>query len=132
MFPTFEINVGLLVNGAPALTVKEVTQELSLAGFHVTAQRVVTAQHDKGVEPTVVARVIYPHDRLALGSFARFLDVAYKLRQDAIAVVPVQPETWGGENRMPSSRLIGPKADEWGPFNPEYFHPFSEDKVCPL
>ena len=95
------VNIGLHVQGADPLTPHQVVRELFGAGVNVLCYQV----RQSASEPTLVAWI----DRALTADEAFLLAVA--LKQEAIAQ---QIEDGSGE-------LFGPMADEWGPFNPDFF-----------
>lgn len=112
---TITVNVGLAVAGKRNITTREAIHAVEQYGFIVGASRLIHAEHAKGSEDTLVARItdtqhgINVQDRLWL--------VAHLLEQEAIAV------------RLASGRgvLVGPKAHNWGQFNSAFFHEFVEE-----
>lgn len=102
----FIINIGLnTANGA--ITSEEARETLRAYGFSIVRDAVL----DSDSEPTPVAKVINQGASpiILLQLLHR---VAEALDQDCIAVY--RECTLGGA-------LVGPRAAEWGPFNPEYF-----------
>lgn len=73
---------------------------------------VIVACHvyDSDTEPTVVAVVALQHNAWRIAHALEL--VATALAQEAVAV-------YNPENNV--GILIGPKAEQWGPFNPEFF-----------
>ena len=99
------LNIGLHVNGKPELTPAQVLCAVWKTGSLILAHTV----KESTTEPTVVLEIARPLNRTE-GEL-----VANELRQEAIA----QLHKGTGE-------LFGPKAQEWGPFNPEFFLTFEE------
>lgn len=103
MEATFILNIGLNTADG-AIAVEEVRKVLRAYGFSILREALL----ESDTEPTLVAEV-------ATG-FATALQLLYQvseeLKQDCIAVY--RELTGGGA-------LIGPRAAEWGPFNPEFF-----------
>jgi len=101
------INIGLHVNGrrntksAVVNQAFETARALRALGLKVVRARVVHSN----TEPTYVALVT---NGVSNNDLIYLCD---RLEQDAIAAYY---ETGVGT-------LVGPKAEEWGPFNPEYF-----------
>lgn len=100
------VNIGLHVKGADPLTPRQVVAAISREGIMV--QRYAVRQ--SASEPTLVAQL----HRALTGNEAYWLAVI--LDQEAIA-----QQTADGEGQ-----LHGPKAEEWGPFNPDFFLTFEE------
>ena len=94
------VNIGLDIPGGGTLSVDEVLAALTAAGVKVGQHAV----HKSNTEQTVVASL----DRALTPEEAHALSVA--LKQEAIA----QMSNGQGE-------LYGPQAENWRPFNPEYF-----------
>lgn len=109
-----EVNVGLSTNDGGTVSVTQAIAALQRRGFVVVAQRVVCARHAKGSEDTLVARLLLPKQPGT--ALTRLYFVAKDLRQDAIAVM------WSDAAGI----LVGPRASEWGSFDPYYFHRFNE------
>ncbi len=105
-FIKFIINIGLNTADG-AITPEEARERLLANEFSIVRDAVL----ESDTEPTLVAEVTtwaaYPFTALQL-----LYQVAEELNQDCIAVYRVG--TLGGA-------LVGPRADAWGPFNPEYF-----------
>lgn len=94
------VNIGLHTNVGGTLTADEALAALRAKGLKVQE----SAVHQSNTEPTLVARTdraLTPEEGDALSS---------ELSQDAIA-----------QNGPQGGALYGPKADEWGPFNPDFF-----------
>lgn len=94
------VNIGLATNDGGAITADEAIAALRSIGVEV----VETAQHESDTEQTLVARLSRP----LTPEEGEALSVA--LRQDAVA------QAFGVEGA-----LFGPKKDDWGPFNPQFF-----------
>lgn len=124
-FPTFEVNIGLTRNdGQGSLSPGYVHDAIQQMGLLVVARRVAYANHTRGGEDTFIARVIDPVSHTGSTTPTTLSVLAAYLHQDAIAVVPhsdVSPHV--------TPHLVGPKADEWGPFDPQYFVPFGCDSL---
>lgn len=110
MSPNVLLNVGLAVNGCEALTEFDALWALMREGVVVT--RFTTSK--SSTERTVVVAATLPADP-AHGMQAVYR-AAERLGQDCIAVW--DPEALQGA-------LVGPRADQWGDFNPAYFIDFS-------
>ncbi len=95
-----DLNIGLDVGGKTALSQADVLAALKGRGIKV--KNAVTQQ--SGTEPTVVARTSRPL------SPDQANGIAADLGQESIA--QAGPE---------GNALFGPKAPQWGPFNPGYF-----------
>ena len=96
------LNIGLAREGNKNIGVGTVLRELGQRGFNPSE----CAIRHSDTEITVVAEVE------AGESTSPFYYLAQVLGQDCIAVY--QPDAQKG-------RLIGPKAEAWGEFNPEFF-----------
>lgn len=94
------VNIGLAVNGGSAITAAEAVKALQDVGAKVNSQNV----HQSDTEQTLVATLDRPLTP-AEGS-----TVSAALKQESIAQL---------HNGV--GALHGPKAAEWGPFNPDYF-----------
>lgn len=102
----FIINIGLNTADG-AITPEEARETLRAYGFSILRDAVL----ESDTEPTLVAEVINPGaSPIILPQLLHI--VAEELDQDCIAVY--RELTGAGS-------LIGPRAAEWGPFNPEYF-----------
>ena len=101
------VNVGLHVKGSEPLNPKEVIEALFREGVYVVRYAVMQSAS----EPTLVAEL----DKPLTDNQAYW--IAAVLHQEAIA-----QQTKDGEGR-----LHGPLAEEWGPFNPDFFLTFLEE-----
>jgi hypothetical protein len=108
------LNIGLARNdGQPNHTLEHVVAELTRSGLIVqSGARVVQSD----TEPTAVLRLtpatVARHSMSSLHHTLHL--VACFLNQDCIAIHDTShPATYGA--------LVGPKAKEWGEFNPELF-----------
>lgn len=103
----FILNIGLNRASGGTLTPKLARLALLTNGFLIVNDAVL----ESDTEPTLVAEVINPGASpiILLQLLRRVVEA---LGQDCIAVY--RERTRGGA-------LIGPRAAEWGPFNPEYF-----------
>lgn len=111
MDKTLLLNVGLAVkgvDGGPAQYSKTVT--LLRAIFGIVSEKLVTAQYGATVERTVVAQVVTDQPLETIK--ARLAILSDELEQDCVAV-----STDDGKNGF----LVGPRAAEYGDFNPDYF-----------
>lgn len=107
------LNIGLARNdGAPDNGVLHVVVKLNQFGFRLKAGEVHEVTHALGTERTLVVEV-YPRDGIA--TRAAVYRLSLELAQDCIAVGFVQDGT------VTSGELIGPKAADWGEFDPAYF-----------
>jgi hypothetical protein len=96
------INFGLLTNKGSDVYPHEVLSTMVEMGLHPTG--VCFAESD--TEPTLIAQISRePSPEEAAALCERF-------SQDCFAVY---------DNTTKRGALLGPKASEWGPFNPEYF-----------
>lgn len=102
------LNVGLNVGDKPTWILDEVL--LMLLATNRRDLRAVVKQ--SATEATAVVEIDPPLTKKEAG------DICFWLKQDCIAQ---QLEDGSG-------MLYGPKAEEWGPFNPEYFLNFDEEK----
>lgn len=122
-FTCYELNIGLNVTGAdntPAAVVARALKavrllDVLLSRNCVVATRAVDSTYSGPdgapvVETTLLVSVAGQIAQASLRNIVYAL--AEELEQDCIAVY--EPETGRGE-------LIGPKAADWGGFNPEYF-----------
>lgn len=109
------LNIGLARNdGKPDNGILHVVAKLNDYGFKLVAGEVFEVMHGKGTEQTLIAEVEYQHHaQYHIGVAVHVLSL--KLAQDCIAVGYVSDGSVLGGN------LYGPKAHEWGQFNPEYF-----------
>jgi thioredoxin reductase len=94
------VNIGLNVNDGSKITPEEAISELEKQGVKVTRQSV----EQSNTEPTLIASLSRPLTPEEADK------VSKSLKQDAIA----QFDGSKGE-------LYGPKAEDWKPFNPDYF-----------
>jgi len=106
------LNIGMARKSLPNTTAARVVAELFHAGFQVQAHAVFQSD----TEPTVVA-IVKPVDFM---QDERLFSVAIELGQDCIAVYDLD---------LAKGRLIGPKADEWGEFNGDYFIKFDGGRL---
>lgn len=124
------LNIGLEVSPArladtygadrliPSHALAVLRATLPLGALVVRAQRLPANAQS---EPTLVVHVYVP----GYMPDSRWHDVADALYQDAIAVVPFTAEP---RERPDWKRggLYGPRAEEWGPFNRDYFRIFED------
>lgn len=100
--PAAILNVGLDTrDGARPITVAAVCEALRAIGRAIVTVEV----RESNTEPTAVVVIDYALSRAKLAA------LSVVLRQDCIA----QLDTYG------NGILAGPKADAWGPFNPDFF-----------
>ncbi len=98
------LNVGLKIGTTDRLiTAGRVLQVAEHLGLRVTKLSI----HESNTEPTAVVTIE------GRASTATLFIMADSLHQDAIAVLY--------EGVGNGGLLVGPKEDEWGPFNPDYF-----------
>lgn len=102
----FIVNIGLKSDTLGDISVELAKQMLWAADLLIKNETVLQSD----TEPTLVVRVTSINGPSF--TLANLRQLAIDLGQDCIAVY--RPKTGGGA-------LIGPKAAEWGPFNPEYF-----------
>lgn len=111
-----ELNVGLKRNnGLPEVRARHVEDTL-VHNRGVSVPRFREAHSN--TEPTLVCQFVWLGDRAPLRYFVTALCRVFG--QDCIAVY--YPADLDGE-------LIGPKAAEWGSFNPEFFIRYRDQKV---
>ena len=113
MLPHILLNIGLARKGKPDLHVVDVL--LALEGHGVTVFR--HAVHQSATEATVVAAVELPRapderHAAAHGDLGAVYRAAQQLEQDCIAVY---------DPAIKQGILVGPKAADWGEFQPRYF-----------
>lgn len=106
MEATFILNIGLNTTDG-AITLEEARKVLRAYGFSILREALL----ESDTEPTLVAEVATGFTT-TLTVLQLLYWVAEELEQDCIAVY--REYTLGGA-------LVGPRADAWGPFNPEYF-----------
>lgn len=102
----FILNIGLKSDTLGDISVELAKQMLWAADLLIKSETVLQSD----TEPTLVVRVTSINGPSF--TLANLRQLAIDLGQDCIAVY--RPKTGGGA-------LIGPKAAEWGPFNPAYF-----------
>ncbi len=98
------LNVGLNVGDVLTLSPLEVLSALWRAALQEGVEVLEARVHDSSSEPTLVARLSHPLSTQTLN------DLSVTLRQDAVA-------QWAAGR----GTLAGPKADLWGPFDPDFF-----------
>lgn len=106
MEATFTLNIGLNTTDG-AITIEEARKTLRAYGFSILREALL----ESDTEPTLVAEVTTGF-ATTLAVLQLLYQVSEELEQDCIAVYH---ELTG------AGTLIGPRAAEWGPFNPEYF-----------
>lgn len=97
------LNIGLDTNDGKVLGIGRIANSLENHGYTISKISVV----ESDTEPTAVVDVI------AQAWAKNMYSVAQDLAQDAIAV------STGGD--LIQGVLVGPSAENWGEFNPEYF-----------
>lgn len=107
------LNVGCARKGQPDLQPADVL--LALGGHGVTVFRHVV--HQSNTETTVVAAIELPRapderHAAAHGDLGSVYRAAQQLEQDCIAVY---------DPAIKQGILVGPKAADWGEFQPKYF-----------
>ncbi len=107
------INLGLAVSGAHAHTAEQAL--VALARERISVIRHETIMSD--TEPTLVAEVDLPavpdtRHPLACGDYGALYRVAQRLQQDCLAVY---------DEAAQRGQLVGPRASQWGAFNPKFF-----------
>lgn len=98
------LNIGTTSEGRPNLKETEMVLELYHAGFIVEDHKIIQSD----TEPTLVARVLAP----SYHTDERIHSLSVLWNQECIAVY---------DRIAGTGRLVGPKAEAWGDFNPEYF-----------
>lgn len=95
------LNIGLDIPGGGRLTPEEVAARIAEAGINIRSSVV----HSSDTEPTFIATIDRPLSKMEADQLSA------DLRQEAIV------------QRMPdgTGASYGPQADNWGPYNPEYF-----------
>ena len=106
MEATFILNIGLNTADG-AIAIEEARKVLRAYGFSILREALL----ESDTEPTLVAEVATGF-ATTLTVLQLLYQVSEELKQDCIAVY--RGLTRGGA-------LIGPRAAEWGPFNPEFF-----------
>ena len=100
------LNIGLARDGKSNIGVGTALRDLNSLGFAILRH----AGHTSDTEQTLVAEVLHLGSTRMVGN--NLYHLATLLGQDCIAVV----------NEDTGDRaLIGPRADKWGEFNPDYF-----------
>lgn len=100
---TITLNIGLKTNRGAALSVQDVLDRL-----HYNTNIIDIGTKHSTTEPTLIVQChVLAHDLHKL-----IYAIAVDLHQDCIAV------SFDGGT---TGQLIGPHADKWGDFNPEYF-----------
>lgn len=108
------LNIGLHTNTGGRLNPFTALDALRERGIEITTHAV----HTSDTEPTLVVAVD------CAGEFALLVNrLSEELGQDAIAAWFPRPVATNGRVDWSKSTgmLFGPKAAEWGPFNPEFF-----------
>jgi hypothetical protein len=107
MTPKYILNIGLAVESRDAVLPEgEVVLALDAAGIQIVGDhRVVPSD----TEPTFVAEVRVPY---ATNLEPLLYALSVRLLQECIAVFNTATH---------EGQLYGPRAADWGPFNPEYF-----------
>lgn len=99
--PRVLVNVGLAIPGGGELSREQAVQALSDAGLNPGGMEV----RQSNTEPTLIAEIDDAQPEV-------FEALSRNLRQDSVAVY--NPATKAGE-------LYGPKAEDWRPFNKDFF-----------
>lgn len=101
---------------------REARAALRAVGFRIQAYRFVPPDY---MDPSKEGTHIVTLDATPIQAgmvYASIYGVARALHQDCIAVRVEVPSRWpNGGVRVLDSKLIGPAADKWEPFNPAYF-----------
>ena len=104
------VNVGLVRNTEGFLRGSDVAGAFDDEGFEIVDSRITLAQ---GVNDEDTWIGLIETGRGMVASFATIAAISKRLDQDCIAVAnPDHPDC---------GKLIGPKAKDWGEFNPDYF-----------
>jgi hypothetical protein len=101
-WPKTILNIGHNVNGLPALDRSHVTIALYPLRHHMESHEVMQSTSE---QTSVIVLDCYVDDAL-------LLVLCEQLQQDAIAAFDTAEGT---------GRVVGPRASEWGGFNPDYF-----------
>jgi len=123
-----ELNVGLHVS----VTGEYIKPSLALAVVEsiLTPVIIKSRVQQSSTEPTLIAKVKMEGYGLTLASVhAAIYKVAAMLGQDCIAVLdcdPVEHAPRYDRSHNLKGWLIGPRAEAWGEFNPEYFILFDQ------
>lgn len=105
------INIGLHRNMGGIIPATLALNELRRSGVRIDRFAVI----DSDSEPTLTAELRGDLD----GEFLN--ELCDRLNQDCVAVI----DSLGGQ-------LYGPKAADWGPFNPAYFYTVAGGRLEPL
>ena len=105
MEATFILNIGLNTADG-AIAVEEARKTLRAYGFSILREALL----ESDTEPTLVAEVA-TRFATTITVLQPLYQVSEELKQDCIAVY----------RGLTGGALVGPRADAWGPFNPEYF-----------
>lgn len=108
------VNIGLARSGQSNIAIGTVLREVASHGFEVVEH--ITLESD--TEPTVVARLRTVQSWATVQRRVHFLSIL--LGQDCIAVY---------ELSLSKGALCGPRAAEWGPFNPDFFLLFDNSRL---
>lgn len=123
----YTLNVGLDRNdGRGRIDTVAVVERLGQLGFSVLRAQV----RESSTEPTLVVRMV---DRLNTLPYikARMDGLAREFQQDCVAIRldesrhPVEFGDFHMQTFCGNGLLIGPKAHEWGTFQPEFFLDYS-------
>ena len=107
MEATFILNIGLNTADG-AIAVEEAREALRAYGFSILREALL----ESDTEPTLVAELTTGFATTTTTTVLQLLyQVSEDLDQDCIAVY----------RGLTGGALVGPRADAWGPFNPEYF-----------
>ena len=123
---TVELNIGLLasehaVTREPFAPIQPVVARCAVRDrLHFPALGAFETRVEPcGNEPTLVVRLRVPIEFIVEGRLAATVyGLAVSLEQDCIAVY------YADGARADTGDLIGPRAAEWGEFNPEFFSRF--------
>lgn len=108
MEATYILNIGLNTTDG-VIAIEKARKVLRAYGFSILREALL----ESDTEPTLVAEAeMATWFAAPLTVLQRLYQVSEELDQDCIAVY--HGLTGGGA-------LVGPRADAWGPFNPEYF-----------
>lgn len=113
----FLLNIGLARKASPDIAAHVALEIVKANDFLIGKHKVVQSD----TEATLVVEATFP-GRSALLCIQMLRQISIDLEQDCIAVY--RPETNGGS-------LVGPKAKEWGEFNPEFFFLLNGKRLAP-
>ncbi|QYD70119.1 hypothetical protein KZJ38_07365 [Paraburkholderia edwinii] len=108
------LNIGLARNdGEPDNGILHVVAKINQYGFIIRAGEIHEVTHAHGTERTLIAEVKYTRNEAYLPTAVYHL--SQDLAQDCIAIANQS------DNGVISGAIYGPKAAEWGEFDPRFF-----------